>query len=215
MKCKLVVNLLTATLIITPLLVGCKKGPQRPTPIPGIAADTTGTEKPGGMIPPSIPIRPADDIGAKDNPGAKATTEGYAQDPKGPKTDWNSDGGETFKSQIVYFDLDKSIIKSSEKPKIEEVARRMKSEFQGKALRVEGHCDERGTEEYNRALGERRALAIREALIQLGMEQYMVETISYGEDKPALPGHNEAAWSKNRRGVFDLLTPPSASAKKE
>jgi peptidoglycan-associated lipoprotein len=76
-------------------------------------------------------------------------------------------------------------------------------------LRIEGHCDERGTEEYNRALGERRALAAREYLVlQKGLDASLVDTISYGEDRPADTGHNEAAWSKNRRDEFILLKPP-------
>jgi len=209
---KLVVNLLTATLILT-AVVGCKKAQQRPTPIPGLNPAVGGEKTTGPIMPPGglLPGGPVVTPGGPD-----VTSEGYKLDPNGPKTDWPSDNGETFQSQIVYFDFDKSTIKSSERPKVEEVARRMKSEFlpQGKALRIEGHCDERGTEEYNRALGERRALAVREMLIHLGLAPNMVETISYGEDRPAVPGHNEAAWSKNRRAVFDLLTPPTRSANK-
>jgi len=64
----------------------------------------------------------------------------------------------------------------------------------GKALRIEGHCDERGTEEYNRSLGERRALAVRESLIHAGMDANLIDTISYGEDRPADPGHDKDAW---------------------
>jgi peptidoglycan-associated lipoprotein len=74
-------------------------------------------------------------------------------------------------------------------------------------LQIEGHCDERGTEEYNRALGERRALAIREYLVNLGVAADRVYTLSWGEDKPADTGHDEAAWGKNRRGEFILLKP--------
>ena len=77
-----------------------------------------------------------------------------------------------------------------------------------KAVRVEGNCDERGTEEYNRSLGERRALAVREELIRLGIDPTRVDTISYGKDRPADPGHDEAAWSKNRRDDFIVLTKP-------
>jgi peptidoglycan-associated lipoprotein len=84
----------------------------------------------------------------------------------------------------------------------------MKSNFRGKALRIEGHCDERGTEEYNRSLGDRRALSIREKLVQLGLDPEMLPTISFGEEKPVDPGHNEAAWSRNRRGELILLSPP-------
>ena len=74
-------------------------------------------------------------------------------------------------------------------------------------LLIEGNCDERGTEEYNRALGERRALAAREALAKLGIDPMRIRTISYGKDKPADPGHDEAAWAKNRRDDFVLLHP--------
>lgn len=72
---------------------------------------------------------------------------------------------------------------------------------------MDGHCDERGTEEYNRSLGERRAQGIREFLAREGVDASRVRTISFGEDKPVETGHNEAAWSKNRRGEFILLTP--------
>ena len=72
-------------------------------------------------------------------------------------------------------------------------------------LLIEGHADERGTEEYNRALGERRALALRAELAKQGIDPNRMKTISYGEDKPAVLGHDESAWSQNRRGVFVLL----------
>ena len=74
-------------------------------------------------------------------------------------------------------------------------------------LLIEGNCDERGTEEYNRALGERRALAAREALAKRGVSPERIRTISYGKDKPTDPGHDDAAWSKNRRADFVLLHP--------
>jgi peptidoglycan-associated lipoprotein len=111
-----------------------------------------------------------------------------------------------FREQTVYFDFDKSTIKASEQSKIQSVANYLKSEPRA-MLNVEGHCDERGTAEYNRSLGERRALAVREYLISLGTIGERINTISFGEDKPADPGHDEAAWAKNRRGEFILLRP--------
>ena len=79
----------------------------------------------------------------------------------------------------------------------------------GKAVRVEGNCDERGTEEYNRSLGERRALAAREELVRLGIEPTRVDTKTWGKDNPANdPGHDESAWKKNRRDEFIVLSPP-------
>ena len=127
---------------------------------------------------------------------------------KGDFSNWIENRDE-FKGQTIYFEFDKSTIKPSEVGKLEEVARKMKTQFQGKALRIEGHCDERGTEEYNRSLGDRRALSIREKLVALGLNPEMVPTVSFGEDKPADLGHAEAAWSKNRRGELILLSPPA------
>jgi peptidoglycan-associated lipoprotein len=69
------------------------------------------------------------------------------------------------------------------------------------SVTVEGHCDERGTREYNLALGERRATAVRNALVALGISPNRIKTISYGKERPAVLGSNEAAWAQNRRGV--------------
>lgn len=70
-------------------------------------------------------------------------------------------------------------------------------------IQLEGHCDERGTQEYNLALGERRAMAVRDYLIRLGISGDRLVTISYGEEDPADPGHTESAWAKNRRVEFN------------
>lgn len=113
---------------------------------------------------------------------------------------------ELFKNNTVHFDFDSSVIRDKERGKIEAVAAFLKTAPANKLL-VEGHCDERGTEEYNRALGERRALAVREYLVRLGIQGSRIRTISYGFDRPLDPGHNEAAWSKNRRGAFVVLMP--------
>ncbi len=71
-------------------------------------------------------------------------------------------------------------------------------------LVVEGHCDERGSREYNMSLGEHRALAVRAYLIGLGVDSVRIQTRSYGEEQPADMGHNDAAWARNRRGEFAL-----------
>ena len=119
---------------------------------------------------------------------------------------WPEDAGK-FKSDTVYFAFDSSAIDSGEQSKIAAVADHLKANAQH-AVKIEGHCDERGTEEYNRSLGERRALALREELARIGVDPVRVNTISYGKDRPEDPGHDEAAWKKNRRGAFILLTPP-------
>jgi len=113
-----------------------------------------------------------------------------------------------FSGNTVFFDLDKATIKKAEQKKIDEVAAYLKSSgASANKMLVEGHCDERGTEEYNRALGERRALAVREYLVRAGVGSDRVFTRSYGEDRPADSGHDEAAWAKNRRGEFIVLKP--------
>ncbi len=113
---------------------------------------------------------------------------------------------ETLKAQTVYFDLDSSAVKPSEKSKVDGVADYLKTQPTFK-VEIEGHCDERGTEGYNLSLGERRALSIREYLISVGVAGDRINTVTFGESKPALLGHDEAAWSKNRRGEFLLLKP--------
>jgi peptidoglycan-associated lipoprotein len=100
----------------------------------------------------------------------------------------------------VLFDYDSARIRPSENSKLEAVAAYLKSN-PGKLV-IEGHCDERGTAEYNRALGERRALAARDELAKLGIDSSRMSTISYGAERPADPGHDEPAWSKNRRCEF-------------
>jgi peptidoglycan-associated lipoprotein len=104
----------------------------------------------------------------------------------------------------VYFDYDSSRIRPSEDPKLQAVAAYLKSN-PGKLV-VEGHCDERGTAEFNRALGERRALAAREELVKDGADGSRITTISYGSDRPADMGHDEAAWAKNRRCEFSVVS---------
>jgi peptidoglycan-associated lipoprotein len=121
-------------------------------------------------------------------------------------TNWAEDRV-ALKDYSVHFAYDSSAIRSADKSKITSVADYLKANPTA-AVRVEGNCDERGTEEYNRSLGERRALAGREELVRLGITSDRVDTLSYGEDKPANPGHNESAWKENRRDDFVVLTPP-------
>ncbi len=104
----------------------------------------------------------------------------------------------------VLFDFDSARIRPSEQSKLEAVAAYLKAN-PGKLV-VEGHCDERGTAEYNRALGERRAIAARDELVKLGVNTSRMSTISYGKDRPADPGHDETAWGKNRRCEFVVVT---------
>lgn len=113
---------------------------------------------------------------------------------------------DTLRSDTVFFEFDRSDIRGAEAVKIEEVALFLNAQTTNAVL-VDGHCDERGTEEYNRALGEKRALSIRARLVKLGVPSDRIYTRSFGEDRPAEHGQLESAYAKNRRGEFALLTP--------
>jgi peptidoglycan-associated lipoprotein len=107
-------------------------------------------------------------------------------------------------ANTVHFEYDSSVIKSGEQANVEAVASYLKSNGDV-GLRVDGHCDERGTEGYNDSLGERRASALREALIGLGANPNLVITRSLGEREPVATGNDESAYAKNRRGEFIVL----------
>ena len=101
----------------------------------------------------------------------------------------------------VFFDFDKSDLKPAGRETIEALAAWMNN-FPATTITIEGHADERGTREYNLALGERRANAVYDYLLALGVQANRLRTISYGKERPAVLGSNEEAWAQNRRGVF-------------
>ena len=101
----------------------------------------------------------------------------------------------------IYFDFDRFNIRSDQRDRIEENADFLKQRSSAR-IRIEGNCDERGTNEYNMALGERRARSAKKYLVNLGVAGSRIETISYGEEKPLNYGHDELSWSQNRRDDF-------------
>jgi peptidoglycan-associated lipoprotein len=103
----------------------------------------------------------------------------------------------------VFFALDSSVLNARAQTSIRRWAEWM-TEFSEVIVVVEGHCDERGTREYNLALGDRRANAVKDHFVVLGIDPNRIATISYGKERPAILGHTEAAWGQNRRGVLTL-----------
>jgi peptidoglycan-associated lipoprotein len=101
----------------------------------------------------------------------------------------------------VFFDFDKSNLRDDQKAALTEDVGWLKGNTRAK-LTVEGHCDERGTAEYNLGLGERRAKAVKDYLVAAGIPADRVATISYGKERPFVLGHDESAWKWNRRGHF-------------
>ena len=173
--------------------IGCRKRTKQLTDIPGGSGRIPIQNGiPNRQLPPSDPFLGEGEIGATDLPGP----EGIA----GMTPD-----AETLRPYTVYFDFDRSSVRADQQANIDAVAQVLQQN-PGAKLQVEGHCDERGTEEYNRALGERRALSVREALMARGISPDRILTVSYGEDRPAVPGHDESAYSLNRRAEFILYT---------
>lgn len=113
----------------------------------------------------------------------------------------NVSAGPANVEKIVYFDYDSYIVKPEFQTLIEAHAQFLKSNSRAK-LSLEGHTDERGGREYNLALGQKRADAVRQSLSLLGVSASQVETVSFGEEKPAVQGSDEAAYAKNRRAEF-------------
>ena len=110
-----------------------------------------------------------------------------------------SDQGITS-NNVLYFAYDKSDVNSEGRTKIRNLAKIINKE--GLNVRIEGHCDERGTREYNLALGESRAKTVAELLVINGVSSSKISTVSYGEEKPAASGSNENSWSQNRRALI-------------
>lgn len=114
-------------------------------------------------------------------------------------------GGNVQRGQFqpIYFDFDSQSIRGAETGKIQEIANFMKNG--SPEIIIAGFTDERGTAEYNRGLGDRRAGAVRESLIAQGVDGSKIQTVSFGMDMPAEDGHNEAAWAKNRRAEVGVI----------
>jgi peptidoglycan-associated lipoprotein len=99
----------------------------------------------------------------------------------------------------VYFDYDSNAVKDEFRGLVQDHSRYMTAAKKDSRIRIEGNCDERGSREYNLALGQRRAESVKRVMTVLGVADNRIETISYGEEKPKAPGHDEASWAENRR----------------
>jgi len=102
----------------------------------------------------------------------------------------------------IYFDYDRAEIRPDARPQLRANADMIKKHGDWGTVTIEGHCDERGSEEYNLALGDRRANRVKAYLADLGVSSSRLRTVSFGEARPAVPGHSEAAWRYNRRSEF-------------
>jgi len=186
---------LTATLIASAALVtavACgKKTPPvaRPAPPPPTAATATPPGPPAPPEPAREPVSvPAEPV--RDDAISSASLD---------------DLNKNSPLKPVYFELDSSDLSAANQKALDDNAALLKR-YSSWAVTVEGHCDERGTAEYNLALGERRAIAARAYLVSLGIAADRLRTVSYGKEFPFDPGHDETAFAKNRRAHFVITS---------
>jgi peptidoglycan-associated lipoprotein len=174
-----------SAMLIAAVACGKKTAPvARPMPPPTTPATTAPPPRPPAPPEParepvSVPTEPHDDI------SSSSLDDLNKNSPLKP----------------VYFELDLSDLNAANQKTLDENAALLKR-YTSWTVTIEGHCDERGTAEYNLALGERRAIAVRTYLVSLGIAADRLRTVSYGKEFPFDPGHDEAAWAKNRRAHF-------------
>ncbi|NOX43483.1 MAG: peptidoglycan-associated lipoprotein Pal [Gammaproteobacteria bacterium] len=161
------------------VLLGCESTPEQP--------DTDAASEPVKVVDSSASTSAADQ---GDSSAVKPMVE--------PQIDPLDDPNSLLSNRTVYFDFDRNDINDEYRAIIRAHAEYLANNPSSR-ITIEGNADERGTREYNIGLGDRRASAVRQLMVLQGATSGQVETISYGEERPADPGHDEAAWDKNRR----------------
>jgi len=174
-------------------LPGCRKSQPEQSP-----ADSGG-EPSGSSSEPSAPrdTRPAAEEVDQGDFAGQGTTPGSEPFVEQPISVAELSG----RLGTVYFAYDSYDLSPTSLATLRENAETLKA-YASYGVALEGHCDERGTIDYNLALGEKRASSVRDYLVSLGVQRSRVRIITYGEERPVDPGHTEAAWSKNRRAEF-------------
>jgi peptidoglycan-associated lipoprotein len=129
---------------------------------------------------------------------AEASNTSASADAASVTSDPLNAPGSILAKRSVYYPFDVSVVQDADKPVVQAHAKYL-SEHANRKVRLEGNCDERGSDEYNLALGQRRADGVKKMLLVSGVKDSQIETVSYGEEKPKATGHDEASWSQNRR----------------
>jgi peptidoglycan-associated lipoprotein len=180
------VLLVAPVLVLSLFLAGC---PKRPATTAASAPAPTGTPTPSAAAPSTTP-----GVAMAPSTAAPATAAPTTTPPR------PSEFRETENLKDVYFDFDKYDIRAGDAKILDANAAWLKTN--NDLVLIEGHCDERGTNEYNLALGERRAKATMNYLVGQGVQANRITIISYGKERPVCNEHNEACWAKNRRSHF-------------
>jgi peptidoglycan-associated lipoprotein len=191
-------QLITLTLVTVASLTACKRNPPdapmpMPTPPSTTGGGTTTTPTTTARVPEQPPVPPPiTDPGGITSSDPLMTSEIDVINKNSPL-------------KPVFFAYDSDSLDEAGRKIIAENAEVLKK-YSTWVITIEGHCDERGTAEYNVALGDRRALAVKNYLVTLGIPAERVKTVSYGNEFPFNPGHNEEAWKENRRAHFMLTS---------
>jgi len=178
-----------AILALSLVLTGCQKKPAETEPTTPEPTPTVTEPTPVPEPEPTEPKEVVTDFGTENPDVMEITPERIAE--------WNRAGV----LGTVYFEYDSFDLTSESRTMLQANADFLRDNGP-LAIRVEGNCDERGTIEYNLALGERRASAVRDYLVDLGVDATLIRIVSFGEENPAVNGHDDAAWSQNRRAEF-------------
>ncbi len=168
---------LAIVLVVAALAAGCASSDKKAEP--SVADRSTAT------TPPSTTTKPSTST------TSPSTTAAIAGNPL-------KDPNNILSKRSVYFDFDSNAVKDEYRNLVQSHARYL-NEHRDANIRIEGNCDERGSREYNLALGQRRAEAVKKVMSVLGVGDNRIETVSFGEEKPVAQGHDEQAWAQNRR----------------
>ncbi len=190
-------NLFISALIVAVLILpGCRSS-QPSANVPGSARMDGMSDEDlafGQPLPERGNFNPMSDVSYAEFTGGSMTTNVSRTSDEHTGTDAGK----------IYFATNSNAIVPSQRPKLDKIAAWMRAN-PTRSILIAGHCDERGTLEYNRALGERRAIAVRDYLIGLGIAGDRLNTFSYGEEKPAVPGTGPAVWAQNRRAEIGVI----------
>lgn len=172
------------------------------TAVPAAPSTTGRSETPVGttapVTPPVVETRPLPQAAQMPDTGAAKTTAQPAAAPNVTTPGAHKDPASPLAQRVIYFEFDSAVIDTRFQPIIDVHATYLKANPGFKVI-LQGHADERGSREYNLALGQRRAESVRQALSLLGVPDGQMEAVSFGEEKPAVQGSNEEAWRMNRR----------------
>jgi len=190
------VSLLLALGVGAAIIAGACGGNPPPAPPPGPVVDTAAEN-----------ARIRDSIEAA-NRAAQEEAERVRRQREADSLAALARAGEEVRSTLaamIHFDLDKSNIRSDDMGSLDQKVAILQANPELR-IRIGGHCDERGSDEYNLALGNRRAQSAKQYLVSHGIDASRIETQSWGEEKPLVDGHDESAWSQNRRDEFEIIS---------